>query len=248
MPETTSTTFKLPIPGEVPVTVKLDAPRPCQAGIPVLILAHGSSNNLDFPLLAIIASHLAQTGQGAVVRFNFPYVERGTNSPDPRHVLEATMLTVCEHAEHEFAQPGSTIFVGGKSLGAHTAAELVSRGKESTGVSAAGLILLGYPLHSPGQKDRLYLEPLRHIDVPSLFFVGTRDPFCDPDLLGPVVAGLELPGQIQVIEGGDHSLCLPPSAGVKPEETYATVARQVAAFIAGCSCQANGGGPDDRPR
>lgn len=232
MPQPASRAFKLPVPGQVDVTVKVDSPAGTAPGTAALILAHGASNDLDFPLLAHLGAHLAQTGTATVVRFNFPYVERGASSPDPSAVLEETMMAVYGRLVGELVEPGTPVFVGGKSLGARTAAELVSRRSEGGGLSAAGLVLLVYPLHPPGRRERLYLEPLRHIDVPSLFFSGTRDPLCDPDLLRPVLAGLEHPGELYVVEGGDHSLHLPGASGRKPEDSYPEVAAQVEAFIA----------------
>lgn len=231
MSQATSKTFKLPIPDQTAVTVKVDAPAPSRPRTSALILAHGSNNDLDFPLLAYLATHLAETGRAAVVRFNFPYKERGAASPDPRAVLEATLMAVYEHVVDEMVEPETAVFVGGKSLGGRVAAELVSRGHEGEGPRAAGLIVLGYPLHSPGRKERLFLEPLRHIDIPSLFCIGTRDPLCDPDLLRPVLAGLVHPGDLYVVKGGDHSLHLPRSSRSKPEDSYAAVAEQVADFI-----------------
>lgn len=231
MPEHVTKAFKLPVPGQVEVTVKVDSPAAPRPRTPAVILAHGSSNDLDFPLLAYLAERLAGTGLASVVRFNFPYVERGASSPDPREVLETAMRAVYEHTANELTQPDAPIIVGGKSLGARTAAELVSRGPEGGGVSAAGLILLGYPLHSPGRQERLYLESLRHIDIPSLFFVGTRDPLCEPELLRPVVENLLYPGTVYVVQGGDHSLHLPSSSKRHPEDSYPVVAEQVEAFL-----------------
>ena len=98
-------------------------------------------------------------------------------------------------------------------------------------MAASGLIELGYPLHAAGKKERLFLEPLRHIDVPSLFFVGTRDPLCDPALLQPILAGLIQPGNLRVVEGGDHSLHLPRSSTRQPDDSYADVARAVTDFV-----------------
>jgi uncharacterized protein len=91
--------------------------------------------------------------------------------------------------------------------------------------------VLGYPLHAPGRQDRPHVEPLRRIGVPSLFFLGTRDPFCDLELFRPIVAGLSHPGELYVIEGGDHSLRLPSSSKRQPEDGYEDVARKIAGFI-----------------
>ncbi len=92
-----SNSFMLPVPDQVPVAVKVDAPARSGPGTPALILAHGASNDLDHPLLARLAAHLTGTESATVVRFNFPYVERGVGSPDRREVLECTMLAVYDH-------------------------------------------------------------------------------------------------------------------------------------------------------
>ena len=122
------------------------------------------------------------------MRFNFPYVERGVTSPDPRPVLEHTFVRVYEHVVSELAEPGVPVFIGGKSLGGRAACELVSRQIDGSGLAPAGLIILGYPLHRPGHKEQLFLSPLRHVDVPSLFCIGSRDTLCDPKMLAPVLA------------------------------------------------------------
>ena len=227
-----SNSFMLPVPDQAPVAVKVDAPARSGPGTPALILAHGASNDLDHPLLARLAAHLTGTESATVVRFNFPYVERGVGSPDRREVLECTMLAVYDHVRSRPETSEAPLFVGGKSLGARTAAELVSQGPEEGGVDAAGLILLGYPLHAPGREDRLFLEPLRRIAIPSLFFAGTRDPFCNPELLRPLLGGLAHPADLHIVEGADHSLQPARKAEREARDTYGEIAGQVEAFIA----------------
>jgi len=234
MTEISTKTYKLQVTSEHTITVRVDSPPPgCVTHKPpkVLILAHGASNNLDFPLLVTVAHHLASFGVATVVRFNFPYAEKGLQSPDRKELLEATYLAVYRHVADSVATNETVIFVGGKSLGGRTAAELVSRGQEQDGVQAAGLVELGYPLHRPGQKDHLFLEPLRNISIPSLFFVGTRDPLCDPVLLEPVVASLAHPGKIYVVRDGDHSFRLPASSNQQPEAAYPEIAAETVRFI-----------------
>lgn len=224
-------TSRLHLSPEVSVTVKVDIPGEAAADAPFLILAHGANNDLDFPLLAYLGRHLAGTGAASTVRFNFPYVERGVTSPDPRPVLEDAFFQVYRHVVDELAPPAAPVFVGGKSLGGRTAVELVSRRVEGNGVEAAGAIVLGYPLHPMGREDHLWVEPLRHVDIPSLFFAGTRDALCNPELLRPILAGLEWPGTLHVVEGGDHSLHLRRSASRAPEDSYPAITEAVATFI-----------------
>ncbi len=231
MAEPGSTTFSVAVSDEVTVTAKLDAPTGERPVRRFFVLAHGANNDLDFPLLASLAARLAERADTAVVRFNFPYVERGVSSPDPHPVLELTFSRVYEHVLTRLALQGAPVFIGGKSLGGRTAAELVSRRYEGSGLDAAGLVVLGYPLHKPGEKHHLFLDPLRHIDIPSLFCIGSHDPLCDPKLLRPVLADLSRPGELFVVEGGDHSLHLPHSRGGHPHYSYEAVAREVSDFI-----------------
>ncbi len=231
MPRFVTSEAMVGVSADVAVTVKMYTPAKSAPNAPTLILAHGANNTLDFPLLAFLATRLAETSRVRVVRFNFPYVERGLSSPDPRAVLESTFLRVYDHVVEELSLLGSPIFVGGKSIGGRAAAELVSRCSEGQGVVASGLIVLGYPLHSVGREDHLYVEPLRHIDIPSLFCVGSRDSLCNPNLLRPILADLVHPGTLYVVEGGDHSLHLPPDSGKQPQDSYEEVAGEIAGFI-----------------
>lgn len=210
----------------------LTRPESCRPEVtPGLVLAHGANNDLSHPLLVAVATYLAQTGAACVLRFNFPYAERGASTPDRPAVLEAAFRRAYDALVDDEACPPGCVFLGGKSLGARVAAELVSRRHDGDGLSASGLVLLGYPLHAPGRKDRLRLEPLRHIDVPSLFVEGTRDPFCDLDLLRPVIAELDMPATLHVVEGGGHSFELPRSSSRTLDDVHHDVAVTVAQFI-----------------
>ena len=224
--------FKIGVSGQVAVTVKAEMPAHPGPQTPVLILAHGANNDLDHPLLAAVAAHLSQHAGTMVVRFNFPYVERGAGSPDPTPVLENTFRRVHDHIVEDLAAPGAPIFIGGKSLGGRIAAELVSRGEEGEGLVAVGLVELGYPLHRPGHKETLFTEPLRKIEVPSLFCIGEKDPFCDPDLLRPLLERLLHPGKLFVVPGGDHSLHRAGAGkGEGGEDQYRDVLSEVAEFV-----------------
>ena len=221
------------------VTAKVAMPARLGPETPVLILAHGANNDLDHPLLAAVAAHLSMHAGTMVVRFNFPYVERGSGSPDSNPVLENAFKRVHDHIADEIAAPGASIFIGGKSLGGRIAAELISRGEEGEGLLAAGLVELGYPLHRPGHKETLFTEPLRKIGVPSLFCIGERDPFCDPDLLRPLLDRLLHPGRLFVVPGGDHSLHRARAAksgaiegGADRGDEYRGVLEEVARFVA----------------
>jgi predicted alpha/beta-hydrolase family hydrolase len=227
-----SNSFKVDLSDQVAVTVKTTSSSQPRPDAPALLLAHGANNDLENPLLAYLAARLVEMTDVLVVRFNFPYVERGAKSPDSQAVLEDAFRRVNNHVRDELCGPGTPIFVGGKSLGGRVAAELISMG-QGRGLVASGLIVLGYPLHAPGHKDRPRLDPLRSIAVPSLFCVGSRDPLCDPELLRPILLELSYPGEMFVLQGGDHSLALSSASRRRPEDGYDDVARKMAAFVEG---------------
>ncbi len=228
-----SSSFKVDLSDQVAVTVKTTFPSRSRPDTPALVLAHGANNDLEHPLLAYLAARLVEMTDILVVRLNFPYVERGARSPDRQAVLEDAFKRVVNHVAYELCGPGAPIFVGGKSLGGRVAAELISLGRQGEGLVASGLIVLGYPLHAPGRKDRLRVDPLRRIAIPSLFCVGSRDPLCGTESLRPILAGLSYPGELFVLQGGDHSLVLSSASRRRPEDGYEDVARKIAAFVEG---------------
>jgi len=159
-----------------------------------LVLAHGAGYGMNTRLLVDIGEALAERGV-AVLRFNFPYTEAGRRSPDPQPRLEACYRAVAEAVADEFERP----FLGGKSMGGRIASHIVA-----DGCSAAGLVFLGYPLHPPGQPERIRDAHLKRIDVPMLFLHGTRDPFATPELLQRTIASLPSARLVE-IQDGDHS-------------------------------------------
>lgn len=222
----------LDIPRAGAVTAKIDSPSTVVPEAPALVLAHGANNDLDYPLLPYLAENLAASIGATVIRFNFPYVERGAgHSTDSANTLLETFRQAYAYLVDEVVPADARVFVGGKSLGGRTAAELVSRRPEGDGLKAAGLIELGYPLHAPGRTDRINVKPLRHIDIPSLFCIGSRDAFCNLDYFRPVLPTLMGPAELFVVEGGDHSLILPRSSGKAPDAAYPEILARVVAFM-----------------
>jgi len=141
----------------------------------------------------------------SVVRFNFPYREKGAGRPDPMPVLKASIAEVVARVRAE-RKPGK-LFIGGRSMGGRAASMLAADGFECD-----GLLLLAYPLHPAGQPEKLRDAHLPQIKVPVLCFNGTRDALCDRALMDPIVA--KLAGwQMQWLEGADHSFHVLKSSG-----------------------------------
>jgi predicted alpha/beta-hydrolase family hydrolase len=162
-----------------------------------LAVGHGAGAGMDHPFLVGFCRAMAGCGV-ATVRFNFHYMNAGRRSPDPEPSLRGAWQVAFDGATAMAG--GLPVLAGGKSLGGRIGSMCVA-----DGMRAAGLVFLGYPLHPPGKPDRLRAGHLERIEVPMLFLQGTRDPFAQPELLGPVLEALGDRALYVPIEGGDHS-------------------------------------------
>jgi predicted alpha/beta-hydrolase family hydrolase len=166
----------------------------------ILVLGHGANNDMEHPLIAGLHERLARQGL-VTVRFNFPYTEEGRKRPDPDGVLEGVLRLVVEYVGELEEFKGLELYLGGKSMGARIAAQLVA--KEVVG--ASGLVFLGYPLHPPGKPEKLRDQPLYLLPCPALFIEGARDPFCRLDLLGQVLGRMPVRSDLHLIPKAGHS-------------------------------------------
>jgi predicted alpha/beta-hydrolase family hydrolase len=189
-----------------------------------LVLAHGAGAPQTHPWMVAVARAVAARGVD-VVTFNFLYTEAKRRAPDRNDVLEATwraaLDTVRARATH------ARVFIGGKSMGGRIATHIAAH----EDVDVPGLVLLGYPLHPPGQPKKLRVAHLPRVRAPMLFVQGSRDTFGTPDELAPYLEGLARGTRLYVVEGGDHSLALPKSRGVDPAETTRRVADEIVHFM-----------------
>ncbi|MGD8539388.1 MAG: dienelactone hydrolase family protein [Candidatus Aminicenantes bacterium] len=180
-----------------------------------MILAHGAGNDMNQPLLVYLASKLTQASC-LTLRFNFPYKEKGKKAPDPQKKLEATWLAVYSFLRDHPEYGTEHIIAAGKSMGGRIASQLASDGR----LPVEKLIFLGYPLHPPGQTEKLRDSHLYSIKAPMLFFAGTRDSLCNLEQLAIVLNKLQTPWELAIIEGGDHSFRTPKSMGPSEQDVY----------------------------
>lgn len=164
----------------------------------MFVCAHGAGGHMgDRSVLAMTAA-LRERGLDTV-RFNFLYRALKQGRPDPMPRLLACFNAVLAAAVGDDVEPRRLI-LGGRSMGGRAASVLVSQGADCN-----GLLLLAYPLHPPGQPDKLRIEHLPRIGVPVLCLSGTRDPFCTPDLMRATLDGLGRNWRMHWLEGADHS-------------------------------------------
>ena len=157
-----------------------------------------------------------------VARFNFFYREKKSGRPDPMPVLLECFTAVVDHVRTTL-QP-RVLVIGGRSMGGRAASMLAA-----DGFACDGLLLLAYPLHPPGQTQKLRVAHLPAIRVPVLCFNGTRDPFSESDLMNAAVGPLAPRWTMHWLSGADHSLHVLKKSGTTSEavlEEVATTAEQ----------------------
>jgi predicted alpha/beta-hydrolase family hydrolase len=115
----------LPVGPERTIRASLGVPRSSTMDA-VLVLAHGANNNMDQPLLKGLHESLARAGL-VTVRFNFPYAEAGRKWPDPDEALEGVFRLVLEYVAEMDEFKGLPLYLGGKSMGARLAAQIVAK-------------------------------------------------------------------------------------------------------------------------
>lgn len=186
----------------------------------IFVCAHGAGGNMNDRATAATARAMRDIGLG-VVRFNFLYKEKGRGGPDPMPKLMTTYTAVVDHARRQL-EP-KRLIIGGRSMGGRTASMLAAEAFD-----ADGLLLLAYPLHPPGQHDKLRVEHLQSITMPVLCFNGTRDAFCEPTLMKNALKKVKTRWTMHWVEGADHGFKVPKKTG----RTEAEVMREVAAATA----------------
>jgi predicted alpha/beta-hydrolase family hydrolase len=107
-------------------------------------------------------------------------------------------------------------------MGGRIASQVVAAGER-----ADGLVFLGYPLHPPGQPERLRDAHLSRIAVPLLFVQGTRDAFAREDLLQVLMTRLGPNAELHRVAEADHSFGVLKRSGRTDEDVRAEVERAV---------------------
>lgn len=205
------------------VTALFDRPRGAKA---VYVLAHGAGAGMRHRFMEALVPRLAVRSV-ATLRYQFPYMEKGSRRPDSRKLLLATVRAAI--AQGVKLAKGLPVYAGGKSMGGRMTS-LAASEEPLAGVS--GIVFLGFPLHAAGKSGVERADHLRDVKVPMLFLQGTRDSLADLDSIKSVCKGLGRKGKIHVVEGGDHSFHVLKRSGRKDEEVLDELADQVAAFVA----------------
>jgi len=225
-------------PGPQPVEISMDAGRRVsgllQAPVDAracLVLAHGAGAGMAHPFMASVAHGLAERGI-ATLRYQFPYMERGSKHPDSPPIAQAAVRAAVSEAGR--LAPGVPLFAGGKSFGGRMTSQAQG---ESPLPGVRGLAFLGFPLHPPGKVSGARGEHLSAVHIPMLFLQGSRDDFADMGLLSALVERLGARAMLKVFADADHSFHVPARSGRQDaevrEEMLAALAGWIEAVVAG---------------
>jgi len=192
---------------------------------PVFVCAHGAGGHMGDRSIAAVTDALRERGCGTV-RFNFLYRARDLQRPDPMPRLLACLEAVVARVRAELKP--RVLVLGGRSMGGRAASMFVSQG-----VGCEGLLLLAYPLHPPGQPEKLRSSHLGAIRVPVLCLNGTKDPFCDRSRMEDVLSTLGANWRMHWIEGADHSFHVLKRSGRTNRDVLGEVAEVSSAWLEG---------------
>jgi predicted alpha/beta-hydrolase family hydrolase len=180
---------------------------------------------MEHPSMTAIATELAER-RIATLRFQFPYMERGSRRPDPPALCHATVRAAVAEAARR--APNVPLFAGGRSFGGRMTSQAQAI-EPLPGVK--GLAFLGFPLHPAGKPSIERAEHLRDVKIPMLFLQGTRDELATLDLLRPVIDGLGARATLKLLQDADHSFHVPARTGRKEPEVRAGMLDAFAAWI-----------------
>lgn len=189
------------------------------------VFAHGAGAGMRHKSMEAIATGLAERGI-ATLRYQFPYMEKGSKRPDPPAVAHAAVgAAVAEAAK---VCPGLPLFAGGKSFGGR----MTSQAQAASPLDGViGLAFFGFPLHPAGKPSRERANHLADVTVPMLFLQGTRDALAELSLLEPVVKGLGARATLHLAKGADHSFHVLKSSGRNDREVLVEILDAFSAWV-----------------
>jgi uncharacterized protein len=216
--------LKLKIDGADDVSALLLRPPSARA---CFIFAHGAGAGMAHEFMEQVAAGLCDRAI-ATLRYQFPYMEKGSRRPDVPAVAHAAVRAAV--AEAARCCPGLTLIAGGKSFGGR----MTSQAQAITPLAGVhGLAFLGFPLHPAGKPSDARAKHLSDVHVPMLFIQGTRDRLAELQLLEPVVKRLGTSASLHSVLEADHSFHVLARSGRNDRETMSEVVGALSSWIGG---------------
>src|SRR6516164_8731311 len=189
------------------------------------VFAHGAGAGMTHHFMETVATGLAARGI-ATLRYQFPYMEKGSKRPDPPAIAHAAVRAAVTEAVR--ACPGLPLLAGGKSFGGRMTSQAQAK-QPLPGVRA--LAFFGFPLHATGKPSSERAAHLADIQIPMLFLQGTNDKLAELSLLKPVVKSLGARATLHLVDGADHSFHVPVRSGRKDAEVMVELLDNFAKWV-----------------
>ena len=189
------------------------------------VLAHSAGAGMEHPSMRAVAAGLANLGV-ATLRYQFPYMERGSRRPDPPPLCHATVRAAVAAAAR--LAPGLPLVAGGRSFGGRMTSQAQALAPLD---GVRGLAFLAFPLHPAGKPSDSRATHLSEVSIPMLFLQGTRDALAERPLIAAVVARLGARATLAFIEDADHSFHVPKSSRRTDAQVLTAVLERLAAWI-----------------
>jgi hypothetical protein len=200
----------------------LQAPAQARVGY---VLAHGAGAGMNHPFMAAVANGVFDRGI-ATLRYQFPYVERGSKRPDSPALAQATVRAAVVEAARLL--PGLVLVAGGKSFGGR----MTSQAQAASPLAGVrGLAFLGFPLHAAGKPSDERAQHLFQVQIPMLFLQGTRDALADLPLMQSIAERLGARASLKLFQDADHSFHVPARTGRTDTEVMAHMLDAFAVWI-----------------
>lgn len=192
-----------------------------------LVLAHGAGAGMMHTSMIGLADGLAAR-EVATLRYQFPYMERGSRRPDRPAVAHQVVRAACARAAKLSGE--LPLFAGGKSFGGR----MTSQAQAAAPLpGVCGLVFFAFPLHPAGKPSGSRADHLAKVEVPMLFLQGTRDALAGLDLLEPVVRALGRRAKLILAPDADHAFHVPVKSGRKDKDVLAALLEDASAWMIG---------------
>jgi predicted alpha/beta-hydrolase family hydrolase len=215
--------LRIPV-GDDSVAALLIRPADAKA---LYVFAHGAGAGMTHKSMESNAQGLAARGI-ATLRFQFPYMERGSKRVDSPKVAHAAVRAAVAGAARLASD--LSLFAGGRSFGGRMTSQAQA---DSPLPGVQGLAFLGFPLHPAGKPGIERAEHLTSVHIPMLFVSGERDALAELGLLKPIVAGLSDRATLHVVAAADHSFKVPAKSGRTLAEAEAEALDTLAEWMIG---------------
>jgi predicted alpha/beta-hydrolase family hydrolase len=176
------------------------------------VFAHGAGAGMTHASMQTVAVGLGARGI-ATLRYQFPYMEKGSKRPDAPAVAHATVRAAVAEAGRRC--DGLPLIAGGRSFGGRMTSQAQAL---SPLPGVRGLAFFGFPLHPAGKPSSDRAKHLADVEIPMLFLQGTRDALAELSLLEPAAKGLGARATLRLLEGADHSFHVLKSSGRNDRE------------------------------